>query len=252
MANSFFWYDLLTTDTDAAAAFYGDVVGWKTQDASQVGKPYTLFTVDGVAVAGLMPFPAEVKETHPVWMGYVGVEDVDASATAIEKAGGTIHRAPTTVPGIIRFAVVADPQGAVFLVAKGLSAQPIPALAYGTPGAIGWRELYAGEWQAAFAFYESLFGWTKAEAFEMGAMGTYQLFATGAEPVGGMMTKPPVMPMPFWGYYFNVDAIDPAAARVTKAGGKILMGPTEVPGPMWVVQCMDPQGAHFALVAPKR
>lgn len=250
MPNKFFWYDLMTTDTAAAARFYGEVVGWKTQDASQAGASYTLFTVDGVGVAGLMPIPPGVT-APPVWMGYIAVEDVDASAAQIEKAGGAIHRPPTDVPGIIRFAVVADPQGAVFLVAKGLGAQPMPVLGERTPGAIGWRELYAGEWQTAFAFYETMFGWTKADAIDMGPMGIYQLFATGAEPVGGMMTKPPVIPKPYWGYYFNVEGIAAAAARVTAAGGQIVMGPTEVPGPMWVVQCMDPQGAHFALVAPK-
>ena len=252
MANAFFWYDLMTTDTDAAAVFYGDVVGWKTQDASQPGKPYTLFTVEGVAVAGLMPVPAEVKEAHPVWMGYIGVEDVDASAAAIEKAGGTIHRGPTTVPGIIRFAVVADPQGAVFLVAKGLSGQPMPALAYGTPGAIGWRELYAGEWQAAFAFYESLFGWTKAEAIDMGPMGVYQTFSTDTVPVGGMMTRMPETPAPFWLYYINVEAIDAAVTHVKAGGGKVILEPHQVPGGSWIVNCIDPQGAMFAMVGAKR
>jgi uncharacterized protein len=97
-----------------------------------------------------------------------------------------------------------------------------------------------------------MFGWTKAESYEMGPMGTYQLFATGAGPVGGMMTKPDAIPHPHWGLYFNVSAIDTAAERVKKAGGSVLMGPQEVPGPMWIIQCTDPQGAYFGLVAPKR
>ncbi|MBS0281881.1 MAG: VOC family protein, partial [Proteobacteria bacterium] len=142
--------------------------------------------------------------------------------------------------------------GAGFLLAKGLNSEAFPPVSSRAPGAIGWRELMAGEWKSAFAFYEKLFGWTKAEAFEMGPMGTYQLFATGAEPVGGMMTKPDAIPVPNWGYYFNVDAIDAAAERVKAAGGKVLMGPAEVPGPMYILQCMDSLGAYFALVAPKR
>jgi len=67
-----------------------------------------------------------------------------------------------------------------------------------------------------------------------------------------MMTKPAEVPVAYWGYYFNTEAIDAAAARVTAAGGKILFGPMEVPDGSWVVQCLDPQGAVFALVAPKR
>jgi predicted enzyme related to lactoylglutathione lyase len=245
----FFWYDVMTTDTKAAAKFYGAVVGWGTQDA---GEGYTLFTVNGQGVAGLMAIPEHAKGMPPCWLGYIWADDVDAMCTRLEQEGGKILRPPMDIPGIIRFAVVADPQGAGFLVAKAISPETPPTpLPFGTPGTIGWRELMAGEWKAAFAFYEKLFGWTKAEAIEMGPMGTYQLFATGAQPTGGMMTKPNTVPVPNWGYYFNVDAINAAIERVKANGGTVLMGPTEVPGPMFVAQCLDPLGAYFALVAPK-
>jgi hypothetical protein len=97
-----------------------------------------------------------------------------------------------------------------------------------------------------------MFGWTKADAIDMGPMGTYQLFAAGGPPIGGMMTKPPQVPAPFWGFYFNVPAIDAGAARIAAGGGKILNGPVQVPGGQWVVNAMDPQGAAFSLVASKR
>jgi len=97
-----------------------------------------------------------------------------------------------------------------------------------------------------------MFGWTKADAIDMGPMGTYQLFAAGGPPIGGMMTKPPQVPVPHWGFYFNVPEIDAGVARITASGGKILNGPVEVPGGQWVVNAMDPQGAAFSLVAPKR
>jgi hypothetical protein len=83
-------------------------------------------------------------------------------------------------------------------------------------------------------------------------MGTYQIFATGGAPVGGMMNKMPEMPMPHWLYYFNVDDIDAAAERVRKAGGKVVNGPQEVPGGSWIVHAFDPQGVMCALVGPKR
>jgi hypothetical protein len=68
--------------------------------------------------------------------------------------------------------------------------EPMP-VAPGTPGHIGWHELHAGDLESAFAFYADLFGWTKAESVDMGAMGIYQTFATGGAPCGGMMTKIP-------------------------------------------------------------
>ena len=121
----------------------------------------------------------------------------------------------------------------------------------GTPGTIGWRELFAHDWEKDFAFYAKLFGWTKTEAHPM-PHGTYQLFAAGDAAVGGMMNKMPEMPRSWWNYYINVDAIDAARQRVEKAGGKVVMGPMEVPGGQWILQARDPQGGFFALVAMKR
>ena len=251
MPANFFWYDLVTTDTKAAAKFYGDVVGWTYEDTSQPGNAYGLFKVGDAGVAGLMPFPEGMKG-HPGWNGYIAVEDVDESAGRIVELGGAIHRGPIEVPGIIRFAVASDPQGAVFIVAKGLAVWPARELPVGTPGTVGWRELFTTDWKSDFKFYATLFGWTLAEAHDMGDAGIYQLFAAGGPPIGGMMNRPSVMPMSWWNYYINVEAIDAAVARIGKAGGVVKMGPVQVPGGQWIVQAQDPQGAFFALVAPKR
>jgi predicted enzyme related to lactoylglutathione lyase len=253
MPNAFFWYDVMTTAPKAAETFYRSVVGWGAQETGAT-PAYTLFTVDGRGVAGLMAIPEDARQhgVPPAWMGYIHVDDVDDMAARITREGGKVHKGPVDVPGIIRFAAVSDPQGAGFIIAKPMSTDaPLP-LAAGTPGTIGWHELYAGEWKSAFSFYEKLFGWTKADAIDMGAMGTYQLFATGGAAVGGMMTKPPQVPHPYWGYYINVAAIDAAVARITASGGAIANGPMQVPGGQWIVQAVDPQGAGFALVAPVR
>ena len=87
---------------------------------------------------------------------------------------------------------------------------------------------------------------------DMGDMGTYQIFAWNGTPIGGMMTKPKEVPAPYWLYYFNVEALDSAIERAKAGGAKIVLEPMEVPGGSWIVQCIDPQGALFALVAPKR
>ena len=249
MPDNFFWYDLATSDVDAAQKFYCAVVGWTYQDVSQSGQPYGLFKVGEAGVAGIMPYPDGMRPPFPVWNGYIAVADVDAMAANVKEAGGVVHRGPVLVPGVIHFAVVGDPQGAVFIIAKGLEAQPMPKLAVGTPGTMGWRELFADDWQKDFPFYEKLFGWTRAETHDMGPMGIYQLFAAGAAPIGGMMNKPPQMPHAWWNYYINVDGIDAAGERVVKGGGKILLDPHQVPGGQWILQAQDPQGGHFSLVA---
>jgi predicted enzyme related to lactoylglutathione lyase len=249
----FVWYELMTTDTAAAERFYRSVVGWGAKDSGVPGMSYTLLTAAEIPVGGLMALPetARAQGARPGWIGYVAVEGVDASADQIKQDGGTICHAPTDIPGVGRFAVVADPQGAVFALFKGSSEEPGPSAAPGTPGHAGWRELLAADGEAAFAFYAKQFGWTKAEAMDMGPMGVYQIFAWGGEQTGGMMTKPEEVPAPHWRYYFNVEAIEAAASRVRAGGGQVLKDPMEVPGGMWIIHCIDPQGAFFALVGPR-
>ena len=86
----------------------------------------------------------------------------------------------------------------------------------------------------------------------MDAMGVYQIFAIDGVPVGGMMTKPAQTPAPFWLYYVNVEALDAGVGRAVGGGGLVLGGLHEVPGVSWIVQCADPQGATFAMVARRR
>jgi predicted enzyme related to lactoylglutathione lyase len=250
----FVWYELMSSDCTAAASFYSSVIGWDAKDSGLTDCSYTIFSAGAAKIAGLMPIPEEVsaKGIPPCWTGYVLVDDVDAYAERVQTAGGTIRRAADDIPGVGRFAVVADPHSAVFILFKSACDQEGEPVAPGTSGHIGWHELHAGDGESAFAFYAGLFGWSKAEAIDMGPMGVYQLFSMGGEPAGGMMTKMPQTPQPFWLFYVNVDAIDDAVARVNQAGGQTINGPMQVPGGRWIAQCLDPQGAIFAMVAPER
>jgi len=247
----FVWYDVMTADTWASESFYKKVFGWTAKGA---GPGYTLFSAGSVNVGGLMPIPDDAKKrgVPPCWNGYIAVDDVDDYAGRVKRAGGKVHRPPEDIPGVGRFAVVADPHGAVFIIMKGNSPEGPPEAAPDAPGHVGWRELQADDGNAAFAFYSDLFGWRKADAIDMGKMGVYQTFATGAGAVGGIMTKMPEVPWAFWLYYFNVEALDAAVARVKEAGGRIGLEPMQVPTGQWIAQCADPQGALFGLLAPKR
>jgi len=254
----FVWYELMTTDVKAASDFYKSVVGWNTQASPMPGMDYTLFMNGESMAAGLMAQPEESRKmgAPPAWMGYVGVDDIDAATAKAKRLGGTVYVELRDIPNMGRFSVVADPQMAVFAMFQAVPARdPPPAPAPGTPGEVGWHELYASDWEKAFAFYGDMFGWKKDQAMDMGpGVGTYQLFtaASGGLPIGGIFNKPAEVPVNFWLYYFNVDSIDPAIERVTSAGGKILYGPMEVPGGAFIVQCQDPQGAMFALTGPRK
>lgn len=252
MISSFFWYELMTTDVPAAEAFYKKVVGWTSQPFE--GMDYVIFNAGERAVSGLMLLPEEAKAmgTPPCWVGYIHVKEVDAATASLKKAGGAVHREPQDIPGVGRFSVVADPQGAVFMLMTPTGPDQPPAPP-STPGHVGWHELYAGDYKGAFDFYSKQFGWNKVQDFDMGEMGIYLLFGYGSDQsVGGIMTKPPQMPVPAWQFYFNVDDIQAGAKRISENGGKITMEPMEVPGGSWVVNAQDPQGAYFALLAAQK
>jgi uncharacterized protein len=106
--------------------------------------------------------------------------------------------------------------------------------------------LLADDPQKAFAFYGEVFGWRKADA-ESGPTDAYQLFAAGEQTIGGMSTKLPIDPVPFWLLYFNVADIDAAVTLVKTGGGRIFDGPHQLLDGSWIARCVDPQGAFFAL-----
>src|SRR5215218_6135853 len=110
----FVWYELMSTDPSSAKAFYREVVGWGAKDSGMPGISYTLFTAGEADVGGLMELPedARARGAPPFWMGYVAVEDVDAGTRKAESLGGGVRMAARDIPGVGRFAIVADPQGA--------------------------------------------------------------------------------------------------------------------------------------------
>ena len=232
-------------------AFYTKVMGWGAWDASVPGKRSILFGDGKGAISALTPLPDDVRQmgAKPIWIGYVGVDDVDATAARITPLGGAVHVPPTDASDISRFSVFTDPQTARLALFKWRRpGQQLPAP--DTPGRVGWHELLAADWEKAFAFYREVFGWQKAR-FDADAGGAYQLFSAGGQTIGGMFTKPASEPVPFWLYYFNVGDIDETIRRVKAGGGRIVNGPIEVLGNRWIVQCTDPQGAIFALVGKR-
>ena len=246
MQNPFIWHDLMTPDVMAAKTFYAAVVGWTFSEQMPA---YTVTLADGIGMGGIMETPPEMKGMPPMWSGYIYTPDVDACCNEVVKLGGKIMRQAWDVADVGRIAVIGDPTGAGLMVMQPFSTEPQPEPKPGAVGTVGWNELHAGDLDTAFAFYSKLFGWTKGTLMDMGPMGDYLLFQINGKDIGGMMNKAPTMPMATWAYYITVNGIDAAAARITKNGGKVMMGPHQVPGGQWIVMAMDPQGGFFCLLS---
>jgi predicted enzyme related to lactoylglutathione lyase len=248
------WYELITGDPDAAGAFYQKVIGWQDggcpgATAEGPGDYHVWLAPDGQGVAGMMKTP-EGAPPQPRWFSYIGVDDVDAAVGKIVAAGGSVHMPPTTMDGIGRMAMVADPQGVAFYVMKGASPEASTAFQRMAPGHGEWNELQTSDDQAALAFYGEQFGWTKDGAMPMGEMGDYSFLGHDGGMIGAVMKAPPGV-APGWNYFFRVGDIDEAKQRIEDAGGAINDGPHEVPGGDFVIYAADPQGAKFGVVGSR-
>jgi uncharacterized protein len=243
------WYELLTTDRDAAAGFYGKVYGWTTASVPGSEPAYTIASAGSEGVAGIMLIPK--PSMKPGWLGYVGVDDVDASAAKVTHLGGSVLTPPEDIPGVGRFALVADPQGAPFYVMRGASPHDSLSFRPSPGGHCAWNELATTDQAAALAFYGAMFGWVKSGAMPMGDQGDYTLLSHGGEQIGAMMTRMEGGSDPMWTYYFRVPAIDAAAKRITANAGRIVHGPHEVPDGDYIILATDPQEVSFAVVGKK-
>ncbi len=246
----FVWYQLNSTDLDAAVSFYREIVGWKTEAWRGGDDPYTLLNrPDGAPVGGAMNIPAEARDAGAPqhWLAYISTPDVDKTMLQAKDNGATVFVPPTDLPEVGRFSVLADPQGAVFAIYTPSSAPEDTAFAPGI-GDASWHELMTGDYQAAMPFYFDLFGWQATEAMDMGDMGTYQMFGRNGDTLGGMMSTPPgVDAPPHWAVYFRVPDVDASAERIAGLGGQVFNGPMDVPGGDRVLQALDPQGGAFSL-----
>ena len=249
MTGNFVWFDLMTKDPEGAKAFYTSLLGWTTQPFGGDDSGYTMWNNGEIGVGGFMQLPpeAEAAGAPSHWIAYIATPDTDGSVARAVELGATVQVPPQDIPEAGRFAILRDPQGAHFaLYTHGkeyseLSAEP-------KIGHFSWHELMTTDYAAACDFYCELCGWQKGEAMDMGEAGIYQLYGLGQAPLGGMFNKPAEMPgPPAWLYYVRVADVKAAAEKVQELGGTILNGPLEVPGGDWIVQCMDPQGAAFAL-----
>jgi predicted enzyme related to lactoylglutathione lyase len=258
---SFIWYELMTTDADAAARFYGKVVGWQipgrasaapgAQDYRMIGR------ADGGSAGGVLQLTAAMLEggAHPAWLGYLQVADVDAAVAAVESDGGKLLMPRTDLP-VGSIAMVADPMGTPFYVMKPIPPADKPDATSDVfdvvkPQHVRWNELASPDLAQAKAFYAKHFGFAFNEAMPMGELGDYCFIDHGGKRLGAIMQKPRSSPIASWLFYFGVPSVAAAKAAIEAGGGKVMSGPHPVPGGEMSMVAADPQGTPFGVVGPK-
>ena len=250
----FIWHQLMTRDVAGARKFYSKLAGWKTL-TWPLDPAYTVCHADAGPVAGIMEISPDLPAGVPShWLQYIGTRDVDGTAEAAVRAGGSIVKAASDMRGAGRYAILKDPQGAVFAVIDPENARPEPQ---GVPplGTFAWHELATSDREAAFAFYSGLFGWDAITRMDMGPAGVYLIFGMNGVQRGGMYIKLPENPgPPNWLPYAHVPNADAGFALALSTGAKGTVPPMDVPGGGRIAMLLDPAGAAFAvhsIVKPK-
>jgi predicted enzyme related to lactoylglutathione lyase len=241
------WVDFGTPDIEASAAFYRGLFGWDAKASSPEFGGYTIFTLDGKAVAGGCPLMS--PEQPPVWSTYVTVEDAAATTLRIGPAGGRVLVEPMAVADQGTMAVYLDPDGAAIGVWQpgAMSGGEV----FNDPGALTWNELVTKDLEAAKAFYGTVFGWETTESV-LGDVThvQWELDGTGVAGMSALVGERwPTDVGPHWSVYFSVADCDYSAERVTELDGTVLVPPTDMPPGGRFARAMDPGGAQFIVIS---
>jgi uncharacterized protein len=242
------WVDLMTPDQAAARAFYSELFGWRCEVGPDETGGYALARVDGRTVAGIGGMMG--MDHPPVWNTYLATVDADATSAAAEAAGGTIVAPAMDVMEFGRMGYAQLPGGGVFGYWQAGSHTGV-GLA-NEPGSLTWNEFMTRDYDAAKAFYASVFGYTYTEIGDGGFQ--YATIEAGGNTVGGIGVLPAEVPEqvpPHWRVYFEVADADAAAEKVTSLGGSVLRPPADMPYGRHA-DVADPQGAMFSIIRSAR
>jgi uncharacterized protein len=244
------WVDMVSTDLDAASAFYTGLFGWETEDMPMPGGDgvYRFFRLGGrdAAAAGSMPPEMAAQGIPSHWNVWVA-GNADEVVEAARAAGGQVLMEPATLGPSGRLAMIADPGGAA--VGVWQADQHIGAGVVGEPGAMTWWEVNTRAFEDCKRFYGQVFGWTTEDLPAPDV--TYLTWKLGDQTVGGMLEMNEQwgeIPA-HWMTYFAVRDTDEAAKRATELGGSVGAPPFDTPYGRIAVLA-DPSGGHFSVITP--
>ena len=236
------WVDLMSSDPEASAAFYGGLFGWTAEDPNPEFGGYLNCSLGEDRVAGLMQ--AQPGEPADVWSVYLRVDDAEAACARAEAAGGTVIVPAMQLHDLGSMAVVLDPGGsAIGIWQPGTHRGGVVA----TAGAPCHFELQTRAYDAVLPFYAEVFGWTINRDNESDGFRYATYDVADGENAGIMDASifPDDAPLG-WSVYFAADDMDAALAKVDELGGKLTIGPDDTPYGI-LAGAVDATGAAFKL-----
>ncbi len=240
------WVDLMTSDAEAARAFYSELFGWDLQVGPEEADFYAMALIDGHAAAGIGTLTE--PEHRPVWSTYLATGDADKTAAAIVEAGGTIVVPVMDVMDFGRMAIGQDPTGGTFGVWQAGTHTGFGIA--NDSNTVGWNELLTRDYRAAMKFYAAAFGYTYTDLG--GDAFHYSSIEVDGNTAGGIGALPDSVPAEVpahWRTYFTVDDCDATVAKAQSLGGTVVRPAQDMPYGRHA-DLADAQGAMFAVIKP--
>ncbi|NTV84682.1 MAG: VOC family protein [Bacteroidales bacterium] len=240
----FVWYDLLTDKVPEVKKFYGELFGWEYEGEAKANAPYTLIKYQGKPIGGIIYTDLKKELNESQWISYLSVPDVDQAFKFTGSEGGIQYRQPWELADRGRVAVVADPQGALFVLFRAKGGDPADRQPEMNEWL--WTELLTTDPQAAVDFYDELVGF-EHETTEITENHQYYVLKKDTRPRAGVVKNPWETIPPNWLPYVRVE--DPAklVEKVESLGGKVILAPREDIRKGSVALIADPSGAAVAL-----
>ncbi len=236
---AFVWHELGATDVAGAQKFYTALFGWTIKELPMGEMVYRMLFAGETAVGGMYPVDPGMG-IPSYWMATVSVTDVDAAAKAAQEAGGKVVVPPADVPDMVRYAVLADAQGAAYGVCRSIDGDPPTTMP--KAGEFCWDQLNTPDIGASATFYGKAIGWTLAGDASEG----FQTFKMGDLMEASIVEVPAGTPA-HWLSHIVVADLAESLNKVKSLGGKTLVDRIDVPGMGAFGVVQDPYGACFAL-----
>ena len=237
----FVWHEQVSSDPKQAQDFYTELFGWGAEPVSAQGMDYTMISSGGqnhggygTAIEGAPP---------PHWLSHVLVEKLEDTIEKATNAGGRVAAGPFEMGEVGRMVIIGDPQGAFVSAFQAGNDMTMPE------GVFVWDELGTTDADGAQRFYEEVFGWTTSNMGD--DFGGYRIFNVGETGVAGLITLPDASMPPHWQPYVAVEDPDATSAKAVELGGKVLLGPMDLPTVGRLGVLSDPQGAVLGIIRPQ-